>query len=133
MLRLAHTRMPHRHLHVQITLIHQFDIKNQIGFRRNTWIRRVRTGTSPCTIGKLPRNEEPSLPADSHSRKTLVESRDQPSKSLGETKRLRLHPGLAVGIEFRLAVLVEDLFFSIVGRVELASIRGQPAGVMDLI
>ena len=98
-----HSGVSHRHLHLQIALIDQFDVEDQIGFGRDSvW-------PSTRTIGKLPRNEQPTLASDLHAGEALVESGDEASKALGKSQRLRIaHFRLAVCIELRLSVGAHD-------------------------
>ena len=81
-----------RHLHVHVTLVHKFDVEDQIGLCRNAWIGGARSGASAHTIRKLPGNEQASLAANVHARKTLVESGDQTTRSPAENSAAARSP-----------------------------------------
>lgn len=99
----SHAGMAHGHLRFKVALIDQLDVEDQVCFLRNG------AGTATHTVGKLPRDEEASLTADSHAGEALIEAGDQLPESLRKGERTRFaHLRLAVRVEFRPAILVED-------------------------
>lgn len=114
--------------------IHEFDVEDQIRLGGNPRIGCVRSRAAASTIGKLPRNKEPTLAADFHSREALVEAGDDAAEALRKADWLAfVHLGLAIGVEFRLAVFAYDGSLVVVRRVELVAVGGEPASVVDLI
>ena len=125
-----------RHVHH----VYQFNVKDQVGLGRNSWMRRVRPLPALCAISQLPRDEQTALAADFHARKALVEAGNQPPHPLRKSHGRRVAVlRLPVVSQHRLAVLVQNRGAGVVvGGVELvpvvlASVAAKPAGIEDLV
>ena len=86
------------------------------------------------SIGQLPRDEQAATAVDFHAGKALIETRDQPSLSLGEDDGLGItHLGVAIVAHDRLAVLVAQRLAMVFGGVEFDSIGRAVAGIGDRV
>ena len=70
-------------------------------------MRRVGSGVPVRAVGQLPGNEKTAFAPDLHSRKTLIESRNEAAKALRKSDGLRdIKLGFAIVTDDRLTVFV---------------------------
>jgi hypothetical protein len=115
--------------------VNQFDVEDEVGFRRDPGMFGTVVGDGAHSVGELPGDEEAALATNLHAAEALIEAGNEAPHALGKCHGLRFPQfGFAVVAEHWFAVLVLfGLAGMVEGGVELDTVGGAVASVMDLV